>query len=976
MPSWHHGAMTDLADSPAPGHLTDHAGLSEPTPLADGRPGGAGPSAGRSAKPSIGRPWPGGFSPAQAANYAVLTAATVFIFVSLNRAGGLWSRATPTGGDMGAHVWGPAYLKDTLLASFRLSGWSQDWYAGFPVYTFYMVVPALAIVALDVGLPPLVGIPLLALSVGALVYGWSLFTHRLARAAMVVAAVVIIPLCIDLDPNVAFKLVTVSGLLAMPWAAYFLGTSLRLRFPGPMMMVMAALVFVWDSHFTIYGGNAASTMAGEFSFSIALALALVFLGVVARGLETGRHASLAVVLFGLVATCHVIPTSYAIAGALALWVLRFGWRQLAWVATVGVSGTLLASFWIVPFFLRRAYLNDMGWERLGPPVDDKPATFWQYLLPNTMPYHQIIIGLAVIGAVLSIVKANRAGLTFLVWTVLGACMFLVLPQGRFWNARVLPFYILSLDLLAAVGVTLLIGALASFVASQPHWRTAATGVLAGASVITVFLAVALPLGLPPTAKSTVVNASTVVVSQTSVTQLDGRQFGPFLSTQSNVASSWATWNFAGLEAKDRYPEFSNLITTMRRIGEERGCGRAMWEYYEELGDYGTPMAPMMLPYFTDGCIGSMEGLYFEASMTTPFHFLNQALLSADPSRAMRNMPYQGLNVEEGVKRLQLYGVKYYLSRSKAATDQARALTEGPDAMLTEVAEVPSQGLADDTEVEQQPWVIFEVADSELVSGLDHQPVVMDDVASNHEAWLDPTVAWYNDSGAWSTFLAADGPKEWTRVSCGKRPGEVSVDEPYGRVCDGVEPSEPVTPAEVSDIVVEQQSMSFTVDEVGKPVLVKMSYFPNWRAEGAEGPYRVAPNLMVVVPTENDVTLTYGRSWVEVLGAALSLLGLVIVVSLLALKLPRFRRAWQFAYDAETSDPGAPTARRYYARAWPWRRKGSSSRRKRPGPDATPESAGPSGRRDPDATLEPSPDWIVEAQAPADVADDPGQGDDR
>ncbi|MGB2756794.1 MAG: putative peptidoglycan glycosyltransferase FtsW, partial [Acidimicrobiia bacterium] len=36
-----------------------------------------------------------------------------------------------------------------------------------------------------------------------------------------------------------------------------------------------------------------------------------------------------------------------------------------------------------------------------------------------------------------------------------------------------------------------------------------------------------------------------------------------------------------------------------------------------------------------------EGLYFEASMTTPFHFLNQALLSANPSRAMRNMPYQG-----------------------------------------------------------------------------------------------------------------------------------------------------------------------------------------------------------------------------------------------------------------------------------------------------------------------------------------------
>ena len=43
-----------------------------------------------------------------------------------------------------------------------------------------------------------------------------------------------------------------------------------------------------------------------------------------------------------------------------------------------------------------------------------------------------------------------------------------------------------------------------------------------------------------------------------------------------------------------------------------------------------------------------------------------------------------------------------------------------------------------------------------------------------------------------------------------------------------------------------------------PVLVKVSYFPNWKAHGAEGPYRIAPNLMVVVPTCNDVSLTFDR----------------------------------------------------------------------------------------------------------------------
>ena len=35
---------------------------------------------------------------------------------------------------------------------------------------------------------------------------------------------------------------------------------------------------------------------------------------------------------------------------------------------------------------------------------------------------------------------------------------------------------------------------------------------------------------------------------------------------------------------------------------------------------------MLLPFWTDGCIGSMEGLYFEASGSTPYHFLTAIAL--------------------------------------------------------------------------------------------------------------------------------------------------------------------------------------------------------------------------------------------------------------------------------------------------------------------------------------------------------------
>jgi hypothetical protein len=53
--------------------------------------------------------------------------------------------------------------------------------------------------------------------------------------------------------------------------------------------------------------------------------------------------------------------------------------------------------------------------------------------------------------------------------------------------------------------------------------------------------------------------------------------------------------------------------------------------------------------------------------------------------------------------------------------------------------------------------------------------------------------------------------------------------------------------------------------------VKESYFPNWKVEGAEGPYRAAPSLMVVVPTEEHVVLEFRNTSAENVGMALTLI---------------------------------------------------------------------------------------------------------
>ena len=219
---------------------------------------------------------------------------------------------------------------------------------------------------------------------------------------------------------------------------------------------------------------------------------------------------------------------------------------------------------------------------------------------------------------------------------------------------------------------------------------------------------------------------------------------------------------------------------MDQVGAEHGCGQAMWEYESNLSRFGTPMALMLMPYFTDGCIGSMEGLYFEASSTTPFHFINQSELSPAPSRAQRDLPYPNFDMAAGIRHLQLMGVPYFMASSQQTVDAARA---NPD--LTELASTEVFPQADGT---TRQWVVFEVADAEPVVSLENLPVVVTPEDDHIDGWVydeerpepttetpnpqktpGPAMDWYLDPSRWDTPLATSGPDNWPRVArrCGR-----------------------------------------------------------------------------------------------------------------------------------------------------------------------------------------------------------------
>ena len=658
---------------------------------------------------------------------------------------------TPTGGDMGAHVLIPAYLRDSLIPSGRLLGWSNDWYAGFPVLYFYFPLPAFTIVLLDVLLP----------------YG------------------------------VAFKLVTVAGLVALPFASYYFARSMGFSRPVSVVGGIAGGTFIYMESFSIFGGNTLSTLAGEYSFSWSISLGLVYLGMLMRHIKEGRGFSVGPgILLALTALSHIITTAVIVAVSLPLLFRPRGPKPVLWSWAFGFG---LTAFWSIPLLARvREYTTDMGWTPVG-----RYSSAWESFL-NVLPRDLWPIGLlAVAGLVWAAAARKTIGpsLAMVAIPIIGYYVIMYADFTKLYNARLLPFWYYTAYLFAGLAVGMLVVTVVRRLRADPS---------------SVWIGVALA------------SALFMVVAGIGITK----------------APAWARWNYSGYEGKQAYAygqngeeilqadywaEYIGLMETLDALPP----GRVMWEANNDLNKYGTPMALMLTGYWSEGH-PSMEGLLFESSLTTPFHFLNAAEVSERPSNPVGGLDYHRLDFDRGVAHLAVYGVSYYVSYTETATEAAK------DHGLEVLAESP-------------PWTVFALPEPSLVDVADYQPVVWD----GEEGFVDAALDWYGDVDRLDRWLVAEGPEKWARVS------EIPFERPE-RVAGG---------GEVSDVVLEDHRISFRTTAVGVPHLVKVSAFPNWMATGAEGPYRAAPSLMVVVPTDEEVVIEFRNTWAENLGWVLTLLSL-------------------------------------------------------------------------------------------------------
>ncbi|MCX6511749.1 MAG: hypothetical protein NT160_01480, partial [Actinobacteria bacterium] len=432
----------------------------------------------------------------------------------------LLTNSTTTGGDTGAHFMLPAYLRHHLLAHGHLTGWFPSWYDGFPLYSYYFVLPDLFAALASVVIP----------------YG------------------------------IAFKAITILGSMLLPVAAIVLGRGFRLRAPLPAALAAASLPFLFDSTFTIYGGNLFSTLAGEYSFSLGLSLVLIAAGLFARRIERARGIVGVAVAMSVAMAAHLLPWMWILTvmlGLLAIAVtpLRHYFhdevlgsrrgvgvtvalarprRVLSFVARAAGLSALLSAWWLLPFVSLQQYANPMGYNNV---------TTYQTLLYPKADYW--VIWLAGFAVALGLIRRSRFVAVLAFATAIAGLAVRFEPQGSIYNARLLRFWFIGLYLLVGWLLGMALSALARYFAR--HWSHVAIRDFGPGA-----FGAALAAGL----------LSAVVVAAPFV--LPAR-FLP-VTPGANQVSSWAAWNYSGMESKSGYAEYHALVSQLELVTRQHGCG--------------------------------------------------------------------------------------------------------------------------------------------------------------------------------------------------------------------------------------------------------------------------------------------------------------------------------------------------------------------------------------------------------------------
>jgi hypothetical protein len=303
----------------------------------------------------------------------------------------------------------------------------------------------------------------------------------------------------------------------------------------------------------------------------------------------------------------------------------------------------------------------------------------------------------------------------------------------------------------------------------------------------------------------------------------------YADDRSRVDRYWIEWNDTGLEAKELWPAFRDLA---RRIEGSVADPRVAVEYASEHEKAGSIRMYETLPLFSGR--STLEGVYNQASLQTHAVYYLASELDAVSPNPFKSREYSTFDTENALRHLRLFNVSDVVALSPRLVSSLQARAD-----VAEVARIP-------------PYVVFRLADH----GPGYvEPMAFAPVRSSPAGWRDKAYRWFTRKPLRAAHLVFTEDPRFT----------VTERDPWL-----APPEVPLEPGVTVRETLDLESLTLTTNRVGHPLLVKISYHPRWKAEGADGPYLVSPALMMVVPRRPTVRLVYSRTLSDPLGLGLTL----------------------------------------------------------------------------------------------------------
>ena len=159
---------------------------------------------------------------------------------------------------MGAHIVPTKFFVTELFNNFKLSGWSQDWFAGYPIYYFYFPLPPIITSLFNF-----------------------VFPFSISFKAMVLLSQVLLVTSIEMLMRKNIKQFSFYGFTV-------------------------GLIYLLTESFTIFGGNLASSLAGQYSFTYSIAFANLSIFYLLKS-KYKFSTEIASLFIGLSVLSHLIP---------------------------------------------------------------------------------------------------------------------------------------------------------------------------------------------------------------------------------------------------------------------------------------------------------------------------------------------------------------------------------------------------------------------------------------------------------------------------------------------------------------------------------------------------------------------------------------------------------------------------------------------------------------------------------------------